>query len=660
MTGPGDALVWRRLMDLSSPSGAAPPWDSEPQTLEHPPDHGRVLALALGALGVVYGDLGTSPLYALRECFIGQHAVAITPANVIGVLSLVFWSLTIVVSVKYLVFVMRADNEGEGGILALLALVAPAESVSKRRTALILFGLFGAALLYGDGVITPAISVLSAVEGLAVATHAFEPYIQPIAVALLVTLFAVQKRGTAGLGAVFGPTMLLWFVAIGTLGLLAILTQPQTTVLVWSALNPIRALEFFFRNGVHSVLILGSVVLCVTGGEALYADMGHFGARPIRLAWYTVAFPALLLNYFGQGALLLAEGNKVSNPFFELAPTWFLLPLVALSTVATIIASQALISGSFSLTQQAAQLGYLPRFNIVHTSGAAVGQIYIPEVNAALMATCVLLVLGFESSSNLAGAYGIAVTGTMSVTTLLFFIVARERWHWSVWLAGAVVGLFLLFDLSFFFTNLAKIVDGGWFPLLVGTVVFSILTTWKRGRKEVAAMLARGGLPIDVFLADIEKQHTYRVDGTAVVMTSNPQGVPPVLLHHFKHNKTLHKRVVLVSILNEKRPEVPNREKVTVVDLTHGFFRVVARFGFMETPRIRLVMRLCQARGLSFDMMTTTFFLGRETLLPTGRSSMRKWRKRLYTLLARNAPSAASFFDIPPNRVVELGTQLEL
>jgi KUP system potassium uptake protein len=631
-----------------------------PSAPAHGP-HGSTLALGLGALGVVYGDIGTSPLYTLRECFIGPHAVAISPENILGVLSLVFWSLTVLVSIKYLTFVMRADNEGEGGILALLALLIPAGAdPGPRRAALVLLGLFGAALLYGDGVITPAISVLSAVEGLHVATDAFDALVIPIAVVILVGLFSAQKRGTGGLGAVFGPTMLVWFVTIGTLGAVAIATQPHGELSVLHGLSPWYGLRFFLENGVHGFLILGSVVLCVTGGEALYADMGHFGARPIRLAWYTVAMPGLLLSYFGQGALLLAHGSQVRHPFFELVPAWGVLPLVALSTLATIIASQALISGVFSLTQQAMQLGYLPRFNIIHTSGTAAGQIYIPEVNAALMTGCVLLVLGFQSSSNLAGAYGIAVTGTMLVTTALFAVLARDRWGWSPLAVAGLVTLFVVFEAAFFAANLAKILSGGWFPLLTGAGIFAVLTTWKRGRSEVARRLTEATLPLDAFLADVEASRPHRVSGTAVVMTSAPRGVPSVLLHHFKHNKTLHERVVLVSILGEKRPEVADAEKVEVADLGHGFFRVIARFGFMETPRIALVLRLCEAHGLAFEISQTTFVLGRETLLSKGSSAMAQWRKRLYVFLARNAPSAASFFDIPPNRVVELGTQIEL
>jgi KUP system potassium uptake protein len=524
---------------------------------------------------------------------------------------------------------------------------------------LLLLGLFGAALLYGDGVITPAISVLSAVEGLRVATHRFEPFILPIAVAILVGLFAVQRRGTAGIGAVFGPAMMVWFVVIGGLGLTRMVTQHADHVSVLSAINPLHAVGFFRTHGTHGFLVLGAVVLCITGGEALYADMGHFGRKPIRLAWYGVAFPGLLLNYFGQGALLLERGAAVRNPFFELAPSWGLYPLVALSTIATIIASQALISGAFSLTQQAVQLGYAPRFTVVHTSGTTAGQIYVPEVNRALMIACVLLVLGFKSSSALAGAYGIAVTGTMTVTTVLFYVVVRERWRWSAASALALLLIFLLFDVAFFSANLPKVADGGWFPLLVGLMVFSVLTTWKRGRAELARQLAEASLPLELFLTDIAAQQPYRVEGTAVVMTSNPDGVPSLLLHHFKHNRTLHKRVVLLSMTSEKRPEVNDAERLEIHELGQGFYRVVARYGFMETPRISHVLRLCEAQGLPFNLMSTTFFLGRETLLTSGRSQMARWRKRLFAFLARNAPSATAYFEIPPNRVVELGAQIE-
>jgi KUP system potassium uptake protein len=639
------------------------PTERTPPALHHGSAHhgGSIIPLAIGALGVVYGDIGTSPLYALRECFVGHHALPVTAPNVLGVLSLVFWSLIMIVSVKYLMFLMRADNEGEGGILALLALVERKDTNGARwRNGLVLVGLFGAALLYGDGVITPAISVLSAVEGLRVATEALDAFILPISVVILIGLFVIQRRGTAGIGAIFGPAMVVWFVTIGGLGLAAILTQHPQHGSVLSAVNPLHAVRFFAQHFSQAFLALGAVVLCVTGSEALYADMGHFGPRPIRLAWYTIAFPALLLNYFGQGALLLSEGDAVTNPFYQLSPAWGLYPLVALSTIATIIASQALISGAYSLTQQAVQLGYAPRFAIIHTSETSAGQIYMPEVNYALMVTCVILVLSFKTSSSLAGAYGIAVTGTMTVTTLLFYVLIRTRWHWSILRAGSLAGLFLLFDLSFFAANIPKVADGGWFPLVVGLAAFTVLTTWKRGRGEVGRLLAEVSLPMDLFLLDLAAQRPYRVDGTAVFMTSNSKGVPPVLLHHFKHNKTLHKRVILLSIASEKRPEVLDEERLDIVDLGQGFYRVVARFGFIETPRISNVLALCREKGLDLDMASTTFVLGRETLLITGRTHMARWRKRLYAFLARNAPSATNYFEIPPNRVVELGVQIEL
>jgi KUP system potassium uptake protein len=622
--------------------------------------HGRLVSLALAAVGVVYGDIGTSPLYALRECFVGERALPVTPTDVLGILSLVFWSLTMVVSVKYLGFLMRADNEGEGGILALLALLGSKNGDGSRRHWLLLFGLFGAALLYGDGVITPAISVLSAVEGLRVATVQFEPFVLPISVAVLIGLFMIQRRGTADIGAVFGPAMLLWFATIAGLGMVAIAHEHGAHPSVLTAVNPMYAARFFAAHGIRAFLALGAVVLCVTGSEALYADMGHFGAPPIRLAWYAVACPALLLNYFGQGALLLSSSTPIVNPFYELAPDWMLYPLVILSTVATIIASQALISGAFSLTQQAMQLGYAPRFAIVHTSETAAGQIYMPEINWGLMVTCVVLVLWFETSSRLAGAYGIAVTGTMTVTTVLFFVFLRERWHWSSVRAGAVAATFLVFDLAFFFANLTKVVEGGWFPLVIGLTVFTVLTTWKRGRNELGRMLAEASLPLDLFLQDVAVQRPHRVVGTAVFMTSTSAGVPPVLLHHFKHNHTLHERIVLLSIVFEKRPEVRVGERLQIADLGQGFYRVIAHVGFMESPRIRELLAACSEHGLAFDLASTTFVLGRETLLLSGRSRMARWRKRLYAILARNAPSATAYFEIPPNRVVELGVQIEL
>ena len=528
------------------------------------------------------------------------------------------------------------------------------------RYALLLLGLFAASLLYGEGVITPAISVLSAVEGLAVATDAFDPFILPITIGILMGLFAVQHRGTAGIGAVFGPLMLVWFSTIGFLGLLQILDQQTDHVSVLNALDPRWALSFLANAGEVGFLVLGSVVLVITGGEALYADMGHFGPKPIRLAWYTIVLPGLLLNYFGQGVLLLENGANVSNPFFELAPEWGLYPLVALATGATIIASQALISGSFSLTQAAVQLGYSPRFTIIHTSKTAQGQIYIPAVNRTLMVLCILLVLGFQESSELADAYGMAVMGTMTTTTLLFYAVARERWGWSKLQASATIAVFLLFDLAFLGANLVKFFDGGWFPLAVGAILFAAMTTWKRGREEVGGLLSEARLPLDLFLDDVEETRCHRVSGTAVVMTSAREGVPSVLMHHFKHNKVLHERVVLMSFVSVVRPEVREEERLTIEECREGFFRVSARFGFMETPRLAPVIALCAASGLTLDLQDTTFFLGRETLLPTGRSSMARWRKQLFAILSRNAPSATGYFGIPPNRVVELGAQLEL
>ena len=635
---------------------------SAPEELSHHVE-GPLPLLALGALGVVYGDIGTSPLYALRECFLGEHDLAINTANVLGILSLIFWSLVMVICVKYLTFVMRADNHGEGGILALLSLTRAGRAqpgAPLPRYALLLLGLFAASLLYGEGVITPAISVLSAVEGLGVATDAFDPFILPITIGILIGLFSVQSRGTAGIGAVFGPMMLLWFGTIGVLGVLKIASQNPEHVSVLAAVDPRWALSFLGSSGEVGFLVLGSVVLVITGGEALYADMGHFGPQPIRVAWYLVVLPGLLLNYFGQGVLLLENGADVTNPFFELAPEWGLYPLVVLATAATIIASQALISGSFSLTQAAVQLGYSPRFTIIHTSKTAHGQIYIPAVNRSLMVFCILLVLGFQESSELADAYGMAVMGTMTTTTLLFYAVARERWGWSRVRAGSAIAVFLLFDLTFLGANLVKFFEGGWFPLVVGAVLFAAMTTWKRGRAEVGSILAQGRLPLDLFLQDVEATQCHRVAGTAVVMTSALDGVPSVLMHHFKHNKVLHERVVLMSFVSATRPEVRDEDRLAVEECGHGFYRVTARFGFMEAPGVERVMALCERRGLSFEMQQTTFFLGRETLLPTGPAKLATWRKKLFGVLSRNAPSATAYFGIPPNRVVELGAQLEL
>jgi KUP system potassium uptake protein len=621
---------------------------------------GRYLAiLTLTALGVVYGDIGTSPLYAVRECFYGQFAVPISHDNVLGVLSLIFWSLILVISFKYLVFIMRADNRGEGGILALMSLVAPPRPVRALSRAwwLICLGLFGAALLYGDGMITPAISVLSAVEGLGVATHAFDALIIPITVVILVGLFMFQRRGTAGVGVVFGPVMLVWFATLSVLGIRAIIGQPAVLV----ALLPTHGLSFFIRNRFQGFFVLAAVFLVVTGGEALYADMGHFGRRPIRLGWFSLVLPALLLNYFGQGALLLSHPEAAHNPFYRMAPGWGLYPLVILATAATIIASQAVISGSFSLTMQAVQLGYSPRLRIEHTSATEIGQIYIPGINWILMVATIGLVLGFKTSSNLAAAYGVAVTTTMVITTLIFFVLATRRWQWSRLKAGALCGFFLCFDLSFFGANLLKVADGGWFPLLVAAAVFTALTTWKRGREILRDRLAAAAVPLDFFRQNVTSEKIIRVPGTAVFMTGNADFTPPALLHHLKHTKVLHQRVVVLTALTEEIPRVPERERLDLENLGDGFYRITMHYGFMEDPDLPRDLALARSRGLEFKPMETSYFLGRERLIASKRrAGMALWRERLFAFLSRNSQPATAFFHLPSNRVVELGAQIEL
>ncbi len=618
----------------------------------------QLLGLSLGALGVVYGDIGTSPLYALRECFNGPHGVAPSQENVFGVLSLIFWALTIIVTVKYLVYIMRADNRGEGGILALMALVGKGRPKEGRsHWLLVLLGLFGAALLYGDGVITPAISVLSAMEGLEIVRPGFHPYIVPLTLVILVGLFLIQSKGTAKVGIVFGPIMLIWFISLGLMGLPGILKRPE----VLGAVNPMHAVTFFREHGTHAYFVLGGVFLSVTGGEALYADMGHFGRRPIRFTWFTVALPGILLNYFGQGAMLLTNAGASKNPFFMSAPGWAVLPLVVLSTLATVIASQALISASFSLTRQAVQLGYCPRLHIIHTSSREIGQIYVPSVNWALMIGCLGLVLGFRSSSSLAAAYGIAVTCTMAITTVLFFYVLRELWAWPTWRAAALCGLFLAIDLAFFGANVVKIADGGWFPLVVGAAIYTLMTTWKRGRMLLSEQLRQMALPLDVFLADIARKPPTRVPGTAVFMAGNKDGVPPSLLHNLKHNKVLHERVVLLTVATEEIPTVAAKDRLQVELLAPGFWRVIAHYGFMEDPNVPEILELAKKRhGVEFKLMQTTFFLGRETLVAVSKRGLRAWREELFQSMAVNARSATSFFDLPPNRVIELGAQIEL
>ncbi|HBT82571.1 MAG: potassium transporter Kup [Desulfuromonadales bacterium GWC2_61_20] len=616
-----------------------------------------LLLLSLATLGVVYGDIGTSPLYALRECFHRSHGLAPTADNVLGVLSLIVWALIIVVSVKYVAFILRADNRGEGGVLSLTALVMPSRSEGPgSRWGLIVLGLFGAALLYGDGMITPAISVLSAVEGLELATPAITPFVIPITVAIIIALFVCQQRGTGGIGVVFGPVMLLWFGVIALLGLIQIWAYPQ----VLSAISPHHAVSFFLRNGGTGFLVLGSVVLVVTGGEALYADMGHFGTRPIRLVWFCLVLPALLLNYFGQGALLLAHPANVENPFFLLAPTWALIPLVLLATAATVIASQALISGAFSLSMQAVQLGFSPRLDIEHTSAREKGQIYLPGVNWILMLCCIGLVVGFRSSSNLAAAYGIAVTATMAVTTCLFFFFIRDRWGWPLSLSLLVCGTFLLADLAFFGANIVKIAHGGWFPLVIGVIIFTLMATWKRGRSILSARMREGAMALDLFTSSIAASPPHRVPGTAVFMSGNLDIVPSALLHNLKHNKVLHQRVVFLSVLTESSPHVPPAERADLTPLAGGMYRIVLRYGFMDEPNVPAALAALELDGWRFSMMETTFFLGRETVIPSAAPGMALWRERLFMLMSRNSRTATDFFGLPPNRVVELGLQVEI
>ncbi len=633
----------------------------------------RLAFLSLTALGIVYGDIGTSPLYALQQCFTSkEHTIPPTTANVYGVLSLIVWLLVLVVAVKYLVFIMRADNRGEGGILALLALILQQErrSLSRRRIILVGLGLFGAALLYGDGMITPVISVLGAIEGLNVVTPAFQSMIVPISVVVLLLLFTVQRFGTGRVGTAFGPIMCVWFLTIGGLGLWEVAREPR----ILAALNPLHGLRFFADNGRIGFLTLGAVVLAVTGAEALYADMGHFGKRPIRLAWFVLVMPALLLNYFGQGAILLRNPAAVANPFYFLAPRSMLVPLVVLATAAAVIASQALISGAFSLTRQAVQLGYSPRVTILHTSRSEAGQIYVPEINNILMIGCLVLVVAFGSTTAIGAAYGIAVTGTMAITSLLFAVVARSRWNWSLAHVLPIMIAFLTIDVSLFAANVIKIWYGGWVPIAIAVGVFTLMSTWKTGRYLLTKTLNAGALPLDLFLGDVARRKPLRVPGTAVFMTSSNEAVPVVLLHHLKHNKVLHEQVILMSVVTHEVPEVPAADRVSVEKLEHGFYRVTAGYGFMESPNVPEILQHARDFGIKAKRNDTTFYLGRERVIvadgkartesrrpPEGipLPTMSRWRKKLFVIMSRNARSATEFFGIPPNRVVELGAQVE-
>lgn len=613
--------------------------------------------LILAALGVVFGDIGTSPLYSLRECFHGLHGVAPTPSNVLGVLSLVFWALVVVISIKYLAFVMRADNRGEGGTLALMALIPVHYRGPSARLLLLGLGLFGTSLLYGDGMITPAITVLGAIEGLEVATPFFTPYIVPLSLVILLGLFLLQSRGTAAVGALFGPVMVGWFATIAVLGAASLWHEPS----ILYAVNPLEAVRFFAANHGHGVLVLGSVFLVVTGGEALYADMGHFGKRPIRLAWFFVAQPALMLNYFGQGALLLRDPAASENPFYRLAPGWLLLPLVVLATAAAIVASQALISAVFSLTRSAVQLGYCPRVNVSYTSESAMGQVYIASVNWALMFATMALVVGFRSSARLAAAYGIAVTLNMTITTILAYVIARQVWGWSRWVTWAFTPIFLAIDLAFLGGNALKILDGGWVPLGIALIIFTLLTTWKTGREILYQRLQEHARPLGRLLKRLADEPPLRVPGTAVFMSGTPEGVPPSLRHNLRHNKVLHEQVVLLTIVTTEVPHVPAGECVKVERLADGFYRVRLEYGFMDHPDVPAALAtLKPEHGLRIDPKETTFFLGRENVVATERPGMAIWREKLFGLMARNAQRPTAFFRIPAEQVIEIGMQIEM
>lgn len=616
--------------------------------------------LVLGALGVVYGDIGTSPLYAIHQCFGGMHSLEPSRANVLGILSLISWSLIVVIAVKYVGFVIRADNNGEGGILALMTLALPklTDQNGKKRYVVLTMGLFGAALLYGDGMITPSISVLSALEGLEVATPFFNPYVVPITLVVLVLLFTFQRQGTARIGAVFGPIILLWFAVIGTLGLIAVVRTPSVLL----AINPLYGLRFFLANGGTAFLVLGAVFLAVTGGEALYADMGHFGRRAIRLGWYFVALPALLMNYFGQGAVILAFPESVTNPFYALAPRWGIIPLVVVSTAATIVASQAIISGAFSITRQAVLLGYLPRIPIIHTSSLKVGQIYVPVTNRVLLVATVGLVLAFRSSTGLAAAYGVGVTMDMLITTLLLYVVARDRWGWRPWTARLTVGLFLLFDVGFCSSALLKVPHGGWVPLVVAVAMYTLMTTWRKGRQILSKRLYDRAVPLEDFVQKIIPNETQlvRVPGAAIFMSGNLSTTPPVLLHNIKYNKVLHETIAVMNVAIQEVPHVRRSERVTVDSLGHGFHRIKARYGFMESPNVSEILALCAEHGLQIDARTVGFFIGRENIVTTDNPGMAKARQRIFAVMAKNAEGATSFFGIPPNQVVELGVQVQL
>lgn len=623
-------------------------------TSQHPKS---AIALSIGALGVVFGDIGTSPLYALRESFLHNRFLELNAPNILGICSLIFWTLIFVINIKYMWFILRADNKGEGGILSLMALAtSTGREESKRRIFLLIVGLFGSALLYGDGIITPAISVLSAVEGIKIVTPVFDDYVIPITMILLTGLFLVQRVGTGKIGAVFGPIVFLWFISIGGFGFASILTNPE----ILKSLSPLYAIQFFLNNGWESTLVLGAVFLVVTGGESLYADMGHFGRRPIRLAWFTVALPALVLNYMGQGALLLSNPTAVENPFYLMLPSWAIAPMVVLATMTTIIASQALITGIFSLTRQAVQLGFAPRLRIIHTSSREIGQIYIPAVNWILLVGVLWVTFAFKTSGALAGAYGIAVTATMVVTTFLAFVVARNLWGWSFLRAASLFSFFFVIDFFFFGANAIKIRDGGWVPLAVAIGVYLLMSTWKKGRRILGKHLKSRSISVEEFIERIRVQPPIRVPGSAIYMSGDAWGVPVPLLHNLKHNKVLHDRVALLTIRTIEVPYVNKKERVRIDTMGPQFYRIIANYGFMETPKIKHILEACREQGIPFVLQDTTFVLGRETILATGDPNLPLWREKLFAFMSRNAERPTAYFKIPPNQVIEVGIQVEM
>lgn len=611
--------------------------------------------LSLAALGVVFGDIGTSPLYALRECFYGDFAVPATQVNIMGAISLIFWALILVISLKYLIFILRADNDGEGGILALMELVLPKKK-STKRIVILAMGLFGAALLYGDGMITPAISVLSATEGLKIATPFFEPYVVPITIGILIALFIFQKRGTHGVGMIFGPLILVWFLVLAAMGISSILKTPA----ILEAASPHHAVLFFEENHWHGIFILGAVFLVVTGGEALYADIGHFGKTPIRWAWFTIVLPCLLLNYFGQGALLLRDTSMTVNPFYHLAPDWALYPLVILATIATIIASQAIITGAFSLTFQALQLGYFPRLKVVHTSKNEEGQIYMPQVNWIIFVGTISLVLAFQTSGKLAAAYGVAVTTTMVITTLLAYVAMRKLWHWKLPVAIVVTLILLCIDLSFFLANIDKIPDGGWVPLLIAVGIYFIMTTWHKGRRILNVQMKKLLKPTSVFVEELKSEQPVEVPGTAIYFTSSLDSIPPALVKNLKHNKMIHERVITLSIKYKDNAHIPKQKRLTLEKVNERFYKAVLHYGYMDKTDVPKGLDLIADKDITINQEEVSYFVGRETLIVNGKMKMPRWRESIFALLSRNSQRATRFFNLPPEQVVEVGSNVEI